>query len=114
MPVGHDPPPRSPEEAAKAMAKWADDTGGLRAEWASLTNVWAEADERARRLGEAACQQRVADEWSYVETLRHLVFVVDAWIRRTVLGEPAPYHRGRCTPRSCPTCRSSASTPRCP
>jgi hypothetical protein len=35
--------------------------------------------------------QRVNDEWSFIETLRHLVFATDAWIKRAVLGEPTPY-----------------------
>ena len=48
--------------------------------------------ERARRLTEEQRQQRVDDEWSTTETIRHLIFAVDAWILRTVLGDPAPYH----------------------
>lgn len=32
------------------------------------------------------------DEWSSIETLRHLVFATDAWIRRAVLGDPSPWH----------------------
>ena len=35
----------------------------------------------------------VDDEWSFVETLRHLVFITDSWASRTVLDEPKPYHR---------------------
>lgn len=31
-------------------------------------------------------------EWSFIETLRHLVFATDAWIRRAILGDPAPWH----------------------
>ena len=30
--------------------------------------------------------QRVDDEWSLLETLRHLIMVTDAWISGTVLG----------------------------
>ena len=32
------------------------------------------------------------DEWSFAQTLRHLVFITDAWASRTVLDEPMPYH----------------------
>jgi hypothetical protein len=35
--------------------------------------------------------ERVADEWSFIETLRHLVFATDAWVRRAILGEPSPW-----------------------
>jgi hypothetical protein len=34
----------------------------------------------------------VDDEWSFTETLRHLVFATDAWVRRAVLGDPSTWH----------------------
>ncbi len=51
-----------------------------------------DARARARRLPEAALQQRVDDEWSFVETQRHLLFAADAWLGNCVLEEDAPYH----------------------
>ncbi len=33
----------------------------------------------------------VDGEWSFIETLRHLVFASDAWIRRAFLGDPSPW-----------------------
>ena len=48
--------------------------------------------ERAGRLTEAQRNQRVDDEWSTVETIRHLVFAVDSWILRVVLGRDDPHH----------------------
>jgi hypothetical protein len=33
----------------------------------------------------------VDGEWSFIETLRHLVFATDAWVRRAVLGDPSPW-----------------------
>ena len=53
---------------------------------------WRETEVRAQALGEDACKERVDDEWSFVETLRHLVFVADAWLGRVVLGAEPPYH----------------------
>ena len=50
-----------------------------------------ETFERARRLTEAQRNERVDDEWSVVETVRHLVFAVDSWILRAVLGRTDPY-----------------------
>jgi hypothetical protein len=35
--------------------------------------------------------QRVEGEWSFIETLRHLVFATDAWVKRGILGEPSPW-----------------------
>ena len=34
--------------------------------------------------------ERVDDEWSFIETLRHLVFATDAWVSRAILGQPSP------------------------
>ena len=34
----------------------------------------------------------VDGEWSFIETLRHLVFATDSWITRAVLGDPSPWH----------------------
>jgi hypothetical protein len=53
---------------------------------------WAPTIELVRSLPEEARHQRVAGEWSVVETLRHLLFVYDAWYGRAVLGEGNPYH----------------------
>ena len=53
--------------------------------------IWPDTVARAERLPEPALHERVDDEWSFVETLRHLVFITDAWANRTV--EPMPYHR---------------------
>jgi hypothetical protein len=47
--------------------------------------------DRARRLTEAQRNERVGDEWSVVETIRHLVFAMDAWILRVVLGRDNPF-----------------------
>ena len=30
-------------------------------------------------------------EWSFIETLRHLVFATDAWVNRAILGQPSPW-----------------------
>jgi hypothetical protein len=35
--------------------------------------------------------ERVEGEWSFIETLRHLVFATDAWVTRALLGEPSPW-----------------------
>ncbi len=81
---------RHPERVQLRSVRTADD---YRAMWATLEGLWAGAVERARRLPEAAQQERVDGEWSFVETMRHLVFATDAWAYRTVLDEPMPYHR---------------------
>lgn len=91
MPIGRDAPPPSPEETARAFARWPDDLAGLRRAWADLVSEWQTTDARAHSLGEERAHERVADEWSYVETVRHIVFVIDLWIRRAVLEHPSGF-----------------------
>src|SRR4029077_4259359 len=66
--------------------------GDLRAVWDTLERLWADAAGRAGRLPVAALNEQVNDEWSFAQTLRHLVFITDAWASRTVLDEEMPYH----------------------
>jgi DinB superfamily len=58
----------------------------------AIERLWAQATERAGRLPAAALDQQVNKEWSFAQTLRHLVFITDAWASRTVLDEEMPYH----------------------
>jgi uncharacterized damage-inducible protein DinB len=76
-------------ERAKMRPVTADD---FREAWSTLERLWSETTTRARELPEALLHERVDGEWSFIETLRHLVFATDAWVRRAYLGEPAPYH----------------------
>ncbi len=70
--------------------KTADD---FRAMHETVERLWAETVARAERLPENVRHQRVADEWSFVETLRHLVFATDVWVERMVGGKETPFHR---------------------
>ncbi len=67
------------------------DAAGFRDAWAVIERRWAETVERARRLPPDLLHERVDGEWSFVETLRHLVFATDAWVKRAVLGDPSPW-----------------------
>jgi hypothetical protein len=67
--------------------------GDYRAMWDTIERLWSGTAARAERLPEPAREERVDGEWSFTETLRHLVFATDAWASRTILDEPMPYHR---------------------
>jgi uncharacterized protein YjbI with pentapeptide repeats len=71
---------------------FASDPDGMRAAWSIIEGRWDETVTRARALPESKLHERVDEEWSFVETLRHLVFVTDAWISRPVLGAADHYH----------------------
>jgi DinB family protein len=68
------------------------DADGFRRAWSVVMRRWDAAVERARALPEDLLHERVDGEWSFIETLRHLVFATDAWVLRAVLGDPTPYH----------------------
>jgi len=84
------------------MNRWPADLVGLRTEWSAMKDRWQQTAARANALGEPACRERVNEEWSFVETLRHLVFVTDAWVGRTILGQASPYHREALPPTFLP------------
>jgi hypothetical protein len=68
------------------------DADGFREAWDVLERLWGRTVERARGMPPELLHERVDGEWSFVETLRHLVFATDAWVRRALLGEPSPWH----------------------
>ncbi|MGY0003280.1 DinB family protein [Micromonospora sp. I033] len=67
------------------------DPAGFRAAWDILERLWGETVERARRLRPELLHESVDGEWSFIETLRHLVFATDGWVRRAILGDPSPW-----------------------
>ncbi len=67
--------------------------GDYRAMWDTIERLWAATVARAGRLPGPALHQRVDGEWSFIETLRHLVFATDKWAGYMILNKPLPYHR---------------------
>ena len=67
------------------------DAGGFREAWDTLERLWQQTVARARGMAPELLHERVDGEWSFIETLRHLVFATDAWVRRAILGDPAPW-----------------------
>ena len=78
---------RYPERAKMRPA----DAAGYREAWDILERLWSETVERARGLAPELLHERVDGEWSFIETLRHLVFATDAWVKRAILGVPSPW-----------------------
>jgi hypothetical protein len=64
---------------------------GFREAWDTVERLWAGTVDRARGLDPALLHESVDGEWSFIETLRHLAFATDAWVRRGILGDPAPW-----------------------
>ena len=85
------------------------DAEGFRRAWEIVVRRWDAATQRARALPEDLLHRRVDGEWSFIETLRHLVQATDAWVLRAILGNPAPYH-----PLGLPHTEMPADTPLVP
>jgi hypothetical protein len=70
----------------------AGDPDGLRAAWAALERTWAGALERVAAMPAGTVDVSVGGEWSFAQTLRHLVMATDAWLGRSILGIERPFH----------------------
>jgi len=69
-----------------------DDPDGFREAWAILERLWEDTVARASTFPEAALHRNVNDEWSFIQTLRHLNFAGAAWVGRMILGNVSPWH----------------------
>lgn len=79
---------RYPERVRVREMRTVDD---LREMWRTIRELWTATVERARRQPAGLVHERVDGEWSFVETMRHLVFATDAWARRSILDEEQPF-----------------------
>jgi len=65
---------------------------GLRTAWAALERTWAATLDRATAMPAGTIDASVGGEWSFAETLRHLVMATDTWLGKGILGQEQPYH----------------------
>ena len=79
------PPPPPPVIPVPTVA-------AAQAEAATATTALDATIERAAAFSEEEQHRRVDDEWSTVESLRHVVLVVDVWLSRAILGVEDPFH----------------------
>jgi hypothetical protein len=63
-----------------------NDPDSMRQGWQAFLTAWGGAIERARGLPENRRHEAVDGEWSFVETIRHLVFAIDKWFTVPILG----------------------------
>jgi uncharacterized damage-inducible protein DinB len=79
---------RYPERAALR----ARDADSMRAGWARLEAMWAPTMERVAAMPPGTVDVSVDGEWSFAQTLRHLVCATDVWLGSVILGKPDAYH----------------------
>ena len=70
----------------------AADPDGLRAAWAALERTWADTLDRVATMPAGTVDVSVDDEWSFSQTLRHLVMATDTWLGKAILEREQPYH----------------------
>ena len=68
------------------------DPDGFREAWRILDARWAATVARARTLDPELLHESVGGEWSFIQTLRHLVHATELWVIRVLLGNPRPWH----------------------
>src|SRR4029079_7279870 len=69
-----------------------DDSDGFREAWAILERLWKDTVARAMTFPAGTLHLQRDDEWSFIQTLRHLNFASAAWVGRMVLGNSSPWH----------------------
>ena len=70
----------------------AKDPDGLRAAWAAVERSWVATLDRVAAMPEGTVDGSVDGEWSFAQTLRHLVLATDAWLGGAILRIEQPFH----------------------
>ena len=70
----------------------AEDPDGLRAAWAAVERTWDATLARVAAMPPGTVDESVDGEWSFAQTLRHLVMATDVWLRRGIMGIEQPFH----------------------
>jgi hypothetical protein len=79
---------RMPERALMSPT----DLAGFREAFTTLDRLWADTVENARTLRPDVLHEQVDEEWSFIETLRHLGFAHACWVGGVVRADPSPWH----------------------
>jgi hypothetical protein len=70
----------------------ARDPDGLRSAWAKLEHTWEATLDRVAAMPAGTVDMSVNGEWSFAQTLRHLLVATDMWLGRAVLEIDQPFH----------------------
>jgi uncharacterized protein YjbI with pentapeptide repeats len=68
------------------------DPEGLRAAWAAVERTWEATLDCVAAMPAGTVDVSVGGEWSFAQTLRHLVLATDMWLGRAVLEIEQPFH----------------------
>jgi hypothetical protein len=70
----------------------ATDPDRLRAAWAAVQTAWEAILQRVATMPVGTTDISVDDEFSFAQTLRHLVLATDNWLGKAVQGREQPFH----------------------
>ncbi len=70
----------------------AGDPDGLGAAWSALERTWTATIERVAEMPAGTVDVSIDGEWSFAQTLRHLVLATDVWLGRAILEIEQPFH----------------------
>src|SRR5580704_14193843 len=73
-------------------ARRAEDPDGLRAAWAAVERAWSATFARVAAMPAGTVDLAVGGEWSFAQTLRHLVLATDLWLGRAACQVEQPFH----------------------
>ena len=73
-------------------ARRAEDPDGLRSAWAELEPAWSATLARVAAMPDGTVDLVVGGEWSFAQTLRHLILATDMWLGRAILQIEQPFH----------------------
>ncbi|MGC4940637.1 DinB family protein [Kribbella sp. DT2] len=64
----------------------------LREAWTALERTWSATLTRAAALPAGSVDISIDGEWSFAQTLRHLILATNTWLGRGILGVEQPFH----------------------
>jgi DinB family protein/pentapeptide repeat protein len=70
----------------------AQDPETLRTAWSTLERAWTDVLDQVAARPPETVDISVDGEWSFAQTLRHLIMAADVWLGRAVLGIEHPFH----------------------
>jgi hypothetical protein len=70
----------------------AADPDGLRAAWSALESTWTQTLNRVATMPAESVDVSVDGEWSFAQTLRHLILATDTWMGRGILELEQAFH----------------------
>lgn len=65
---------------------------GLREAWAAVERTWAATLRRVAGMPPGTVDVSVDGEWSFAQTVRHLVMATDVWLGQAILQREQPFH----------------------